>query len=93
MPNRRWPKMTGTHFSLPMGFESLQWRSVPAEAYAQGGVALRLERRTAHEVRADAVVWDAAGHLIGRVDGIHGILDAHLAEAFLSNTIPQASGC
>jgi hypothetical protein len=27
------------------------------------------------------------------VDGIHGILDAHLAEAFLSNTIPQASGC
>lgn len=88
-----WPKMTGTHFSLPMGFESLTWRSVPAEAYAQGGVALRLERRTAHEVRADAVVWDAAGHLIGRVDGIHGILDAHLASAFLSNTIPQASGC
>ena len=88
-----WPKMTGTHFSLPMGFESLQWRSVPPEAYAQGGVALRLERRTAHEVRADAVVWDAAGHLIGRVDGIHGILDAHLAEAFLSNTISQASGC
>ena len=87
-----WTKLSASHFSLPMGFERLTWLSVPPAAYAQGGVALRFEKRTAHDVRADAVVWDASGRLIGRVDGIKGILDAKLADAFQRNTISQASG-
>jgi NAD(P)-dependent dehydrogenase (short-subunit alcohol dehydrogenase family) len=88
-----WPRMTGGNFSLPMGFDELCWNAVDSDSYLDGRLALRLMRKNDHEVTADAAVWDRHGNLIGRVDGIRGIMDPNLAAAFVRNRVGQNSGC
>ncbi|MFM7316489.1 MAG: polyketide synthase dehydratase domain-containing protein, partial [bacterium] len=88
-----WPRMTGGQFSLPMGFDSLSWAMVDSDAYLDGRIALRLAKRNDYEVMADAAVWDRHGTLIGRIDGIRGIMDPNLAAAFVRNQVGQNSRC
>lgn len=88
-----WPRMTGGQFSLPMGFDSMVWASVDSDAYLDGRIALRLAKRNDYEVMADAAVWDRHGTLIGRIDGIRGIMDPNLAAAFVRNQVGQNSRC
>ncbi len=84
-----WPRLTGDRFSLPMGFRRLVWRPVDEEALAGGTVRLSLRRKNDFEVEAEAVVRDTSGHVVGIVEGIRGVMDARLEQAFRRNALPQ----
>jgi hypothetical protein len=88
-----WPKLTGSHFSLPMGFETLRWKRMRPDDFTGGFIAMQLNRQNDHEIRANAVVLSAKGEMIGSVEGIRGIMDANLAGAFLRNITKHATGC
>ncbi|MBI1324900.1 SDR family NAD(P)-dependent oxidoreductase [bacterium] len=84
-----WPRLTGDRFSLPMGYRRLVWRPVAEEALAGGTVRLTLRRKNDFEVEADAVVRDAYGQVAGIVEGIRGVMDTRLEQAFRRNALPQ----
>jgi acyl transferase domain-containing protein len=83
-----WPKLVGTSFSLPMGFSRLVWTDAD-EAFAGGFVRLNLRKKNDFEVVADAVVVDASGRLVGVVEGIRGVTDGRLEQAFVRNSLPH----
>lgn len=87
-----WPKLTGDRFSLPMGFRRLRWKPNCEDELAGGGVRLSLRRKTDFEVEADAVVIGASGLVIGVLEGIRGIMDARLEQAFRRNALTRVEG-
>ncbi len=84
-----WPRLTGDRFSLPMGFRRLVWATNAESDLAGGSVQLVLRRKNDFEVEADAVVRGASGRVLGTVEGIRGVMDARLEQAFRRNALPQ----